>query len=44
VWRQLPALPAVRRGRVHIIADDRLAIPGPRVAESARLIAEALAR
>jgi len=42
VWRQLPALPAVRNGRIHIIADDRLAIPGPRVAESARLIADAL--
>lgn len=44
VWRQLPALPAVRTGRVHIIADDRLVIPGPRVAESAQLIADALAR
>lgn len=44
VWRQLSSLPAVRTGRVQIIADDRLAIPGPRVAESARLIAEAIAR
>ena len=44
VWRQLSALPAVRTGRIHIIADDRIAIPGPRVAESARLIADAIGR
>ena len=42
VWGALSALPAVRTGRVHLIADDRLAVPGPRVAQSARLLAEAL--
>lgn len=42
VWRALPALPAVRTGRVYILADSRLSIPGPRVAEAIRMIAEVL--
>ena len=42
VWKTLPALPAVRTGRVHIVADDRLSIPGPRVAEGIRLLARVL--
>jgi iron complex transport system substrate-binding protein len=42
VWSALPSLPAVRRGRVYILADDRFEIPGPRVAESVRLIADVL--
>lgn len=42
VWRGLPALPAVRLDRVHILADDRLSIPGPRVAEAVALLAETL--
>jgi len=42
VWAALPALPAVRSGRIHILADDRLLIPGPRVAEAIRLLAETL--
>jgi iron complex transport system substrate-binding protein len=40
VWQGLPVLPAVRSGRVHIVADDRLFIPGPRVADAARLLAD----
>jgi iron complex transport system substrate-binding protein len=42
VWRALPALPAVRTGRIHVLADDRLSIPGPRVAEGVRLLASVL--
>ena len=42
VWRALPSLPAVRAGRIHILTDDRLGIPGPRVAEAVRLIADVL--
>lgn len=42
VWSVLASLPAVRTNRVLILADDRLVIPGPRVAEAARLMAEAL--
>ena len=39
VWRTLPALPAVRMNRIHIVADDRLFIPGPRVVDAARILA-----
>ena len=42
VWAGLPALPAVRTGRIHILADDRLLIPGPRVTAAIRLLAETL--
>jgi iron complex transport system substrate-binding protein len=42
VWRGLPSLPAVRSGRVHVLADDRLSIPGPRVAEGVRVLASVL--
>jgi iron complex transport system substrate-binding protein len=41
-WRGLPSLPAVRTGRVHVLVDDRLSIPGPRVAEAVRLLADLL--
>jgi iron complex transport system substrate-binding protein len=39
VWRALASVPAVRTNRIHIVADDRLFIPGPRVAEAARVLA-----
>lgn len=42
VWRTLSAVPAVRDGRVHIFADDRFVIPGPRVIDAARLLARTL--
>lgn len=42
VWATLPSLPAARTGRIHILADDRLLIPGPRVAGAIRLLAETL--
>ena len=41
-WKVVGSVPAIRDGRIHIIADDRTFVPGPRVAESARLIARAL--
>jgi iron complex transport system substrate-binding protein len=41
-WDAIPAVPAVRNGRVVVIADERMRVPGPRVAEAARVIAEAL--
>ena len=41
-WNGLPAVPAVRSRRVHILVDDRLSIPGPRVAAAVRLLAEVL--
>jgi iron complex transport system substrate-binding protein len=43
VWRRLAAVPAVRTGRVHILAGDRrLVVPGPRVADASRVLAAAL--
>jgi iron complex transport system substrate-binding protein len=42
VWRTLSALPAVRSNRIHIVADDRLFIPGPRVVDAARILAGVL--
>jgi iron complex transport system substrate-binding protein len=44
VWRTLPTLPAVRHDRVHILADDVLLVPGPRVAAAVRMIENALHR
>lgn len=42
VWNSLSSLPAVKSKRVHLLADDRLWAPGPRVAEGVRRLAEVL--
>jgi iron complex transport system substrate-binding protein len=42
VWKVLASVPAVRNERVHIIADERMVIPGPRVVDAAELLAKAL--
>ena len=42
VWRSLSGLPAVRNGRIYILSDHRFIVPGPRVAEAARQIADLL--
>lgn len=41
-WRALASLPAVRNGRVHILVDDRFAIPGPRIVDAVRRLADVL--
>jgi iron complex transport system substrate-binding protein len=41
-WNSLSAVPAVRSGRVVLLADERTVVPGPRVAEGTELIARAL--
>lgn len=41
-WDVLKSVPAVARGRVYIIADERVVVPGPRVAEGTELLARAL--
>lgn len=41
-WSQLPALPAVRTRRIHVVTEDHLLIPSPRVVESIRLLARIL--
>ena len=42
VWKQLASVPAVANQRVHIIADPRTVIPGPRVVEGIEAIAAAI--
>lgn len=41
-WSAWPELRAVARGRVRVLADDRLIVPGPRLVEGARLLQELL--
>jgi cobalamin transport system substrate-binding protein len=41
-WDALQAVPAVRTGRVFILVGDELVVPGPRVADTAERIAQAL--
>lgn len=42
VWNRLASLPAVRRHRVVEITDNRLAVPGPRLPQGIRILAETL--
>ena len=41
-WKPLSSVPAARDGRVHIIADPRVVVPGPRVGEGVALLADAI--
>ena len=41
-WRPLRAIPAVRDGRIAILTEDYLLIPGPRMAKSAERLAEVI--
>ena len=41
-WTQLPAVPAVRTGRVYVLLGDELVVPGPRIADATEKIARAL--
>lgn len=42
VWNTLSSVPAVRANRVHLIADPRTVVPGPRVGEGVEVIAKVL--
>lgn len=42
VWNRLPAIPAVRNGRVHLLLGNQFVVPGPRLAEATAAIARAL--
>lgn len=44
VWMLLSSVPAIRNGRLHIIADQRVLVPGPRVVEGVGLMFAALHR
>jgi iron complex transport system substrate-binding protein len=41
-WASLAGVPAVARRRVHILTEPYLTIPGPRVGQAARLLAETI--
>lgn len=41
-WRTLASVPAVKNGRIVFLFDDRIVVPGPRVAEGTLLMAKAL--
>jgi ABC-type Fe3+-hydroxamate transport system substrate-binding protein len=41
-WRTLPALPAVRDGRVALLVGDEFVVPGPRLADAAEAIADVI--
>jgi iron complex transport system substrate-binding protein len=40
VWQALPAVPAVRTGRVAVLAGNQYVVPGPRLADAAERIAD----
>jgi len=42
VWNALSAVPAVRNGRVALLVGDEFVVPGPRLADAAEAIAEAI--
>jgi iron complex transport system substrate-binding protein len=42
VWSTLSSLPAVRTGRIYVLTDSSLPVPGPRVAQATELIARTL--
>ena len=42
VWNQLPAIPAVKTGRVYLLLGDEFVVPGPRIADAIEKIARAL--
>ncbi len=42
LWRAFPGLPAVKTDRIYLIADDVVLVPGPRIAEGIRRMAEVL--
>ncbi|MCL5270204.1 MAG: helical backbone metal receptor [bacterium] len=41
-WQLMPSIPAVKNGRIHILTDECLLIPGPRLPQVVRTIKNAL--
>ena len=41
-WSAASSLPAVRNKRVHVLVDERLVVPGPRIGEGLQIIERAL--
>ncbi len=41
-WKRYTTIPAVKHGRVHILRDDRLLRPGPRITQGIRALAQTI--
>jgi ABC-type Fe3+-hydroxamate transport system substrate-binding protein len=41
-WSTLASVPAVRRGRIYFLEGSEFVVPGPRIAEAARKMADVL--
>ena len=42
IWNRLPAVPAVKAGRVYLLLGDEFVVPGPRIVRATEQIARAL--
>jgi len=42
VWNVLASVPAVKNGKVHLLVGDEFVVPGPRIVNAARRLAQAL--
>jgi iron complex transport system substrate-binding protein len=42
VWSALASVPAVQRGRVHVLSGQELVVPGPRIVRAAERLARAI--
>lgn len=43
-WNAAPSVPAVATGRIRIVLDERVVVPGPRIAEGIELLEQAIHR
>jgi iron complex transport system substrate-binding protein len=41
-WQPMASVPAVRKGRIHLLVGDYLVVPGPRIAQAAETFARAI--
>jgi iron complex transport system substrate-binding protein len=44
LWSMLPSVPAVRQRRLHVLVGDEFVVPGPRIVDAARRLAEVISR
>jgi cobalamin transport system substrate-binding protein len=42
IWKTLPSIPAVRNHRLYLLVGDEFVVPGPRIVNAARRLADAL--
>jgi iron complex transport system substrate-binding protein len=44
LWSVLPAVPAVRHNRLHVLVGDEFVVPGPRIVDAAQRLADVIRR